>query len=87
MTPRYGSGPAPVAGPGGSYVVVPGDILTRIAFRFGVTVDAIVSTNHMANANMLYIGQVLVIIDEGDRSFGNQGDGDGGRYHRGDDQP
>jgi len=53
--------PAPVAGPGGSYVVVPGDILTRIAFRFGVTVDAIVSANHMANANMLYIGQVLVI--------------------------
>ena len=53
--------PAPAAGPGGSYVVQPGDILTRIAFRFGVTVDAIVTANHMANANLLSVGQVLVI--------------------------
>ena len=62
--------PAPAAGPGGSYVVVPGDILTRIAFRFGVTVDDIVSTNHMANANLLYVGQVLVIPGA---SVGNSG--------------
>ncbi|MEP7357662.1 MAG: LysM peptidoglycan-binding domain-containing protein, partial [Anaerolineales bacterium] len=54
-------GPAPVAGPGGSYVVQPGDILSRIAFRFGVTVEDIVATNHMANANLLSVGQVLVI--------------------------
>ena len=37
------------------------DILTRLAFRFGVTVEAIVTANHMANANLLRIGQVLVI--------------------------
>jgi LysM repeat protein len=59
--------PAPAAGPGGSYVVQPGDILTRIAFRFGVTVQAIVTANHMANANLLNVGQVLVIpgVDTG----------------------
>jgi LysM repeat protein len=53
--------PAPAAGPGGSYTVQPGDILTRIAFRFGVTVDAIVTASHMANPNLLSVGQVLVI--------------------------
>ena len=51
----------PAAGPGGSYVVQPGDILTRIAFRFGVTVDAIVTASHIVNANLLSVGQVLVI--------------------------
>ena len=53
--------PAPAAGPGGTYVVQPGDILTRIAFKFGVTVDAIVSASNMANANLLSVGQTLVI--------------------------
>ena len=53
--------PPPAAGPDGSYVVQPGDILTRIAFKFGVTVDAIVTANHMANPNLLSVGQSLVI--------------------------
>jgi LysM repeat protein len=59
--------PSPAAGPGGSYVVQPGDILSRIAFRFGVTVDAIVTASHLTNPNLLSVGQVLVIpgVDTG----------------------
>jgi LysM repeat protein len=53
--------PAPAAGPGGTYVVQTGDILTRIAYKFGVTVEAIVSANHMKDANLLSVGQTLVI--------------------------
>jgi LysM repeat protein len=53
--------PVPVAGPGGSYVVQPGDILTRIAFRFGVTVDDIIIANKISNPNLLSVGQLLII--------------------------
>lgn len=53
--------PPPAAGPGGSYVVQPGDILTRIAYKFGVTVAAIVSASHMANPDLLSVGQTLII--------------------------
>ena len=52
--------PAP-SGPDGTYAVQPGDILTRIAFKFGVTVDAIVSANHITNPNLLRVGQTLTI--------------------------
>lgn len=52
--------PAP-SGPDGSYTVQTGDILTRIAFKFGVTVEAIVSANHITNPNLLRVGQALTI--------------------------
>jgi LysM repeat protein len=47
--------------PGGTYVVQPGDILSRIAYKFGTTVEAIVAASHMSNPNLLSIGQVLTI--------------------------
>ena len=52
--------PAP-SGPDGTYTVQPGDILTRIAYKFGVTVDAIVAANHITNPNLLRVGQALTI--------------------------
>lgn len=43
------------------YVVQPGDFLATIAARFKTTVDAILSANYIANANLIYVGQRLVI--------------------------
>lgn len=43
------------------YVVKPGDTLYRIAGLYGVTVAALVSANNIANANLIYPNQVLVI--------------------------
>lgn len=45
----------------GTYVVQPGDTLTKIAQRFGTTVQALVQANNIANPNLIYVGQVLVI--------------------------
>lgn len=44
-----------------TYTVRPGDNLYRIALRHGVTVAAIVAANHLPNANLIHVGQVLVI--------------------------
>ena len=42
-----------------AYTVQPGDTLTRIAARFGVSVGELVSLNNLANPNALEVGQVL----------------------------
>jgi LysM repeat protein len=38
-----------------------GETLTAIAWRYGTTVWAIVVRNNLANPNLIYAGQVLVI--------------------------
>jgi LysM repeat protein len=43
------------------YVVQSGDTLYRIALRYRVTVSAIVAANNLSNANLIRVGQVLVI--------------------------
>jgi murein DD-endopeptidase MepM/ murein hydrolase activator NlpD len=43
------------------YTVQPGDTLGQIAVRFGVSVEQIVQENELANANLLEVGQALVI--------------------------
>lgn len=57
---------APHYAPGASrgpetYVVQPGDILSAIAERYSVSVEAIVAANNLANPNMLEVGQRLTI--------------------------
>lgn len=49
----------------GSYchLVRPGENLTMIAQRYGVTVSAIVRANNLPNPNLIYVGQCLVIPD------------------------
>lgn len=43
------------------YVVQPGDTLWAIAMRYGVTVDDLMQANGIQNANLLRVGQSLVI--------------------------
>ena len=43
------------------YTVVSGDTLSAIAKKYGTTVSAIVSLNGIADANKIYVGQVLKI--------------------------
>jgi LysM repeat protein len=45
-----------------SVIVQPGDTLTAIARRFGVSVERLVALNHLANANRIYEGQRLQLI-------------------------
>ena len=54
--------PQPTTPPtGGSYTVVAGDTLSRIALRYNTTVAALVQANNVVNPNLIYVGQVLVI--------------------------
>lgn len=56
--------PPPTQPPTGeqvTYTVVRGDTLSRIAARFGTTWQAIAAANNLANPNLIYAGQVLII--------------------------
>lgn len=44
-----------------THVVRPGDTLSLIAWRYGVTVWALASANHIYNLNLIYAGQTLCI--------------------------
>lgn len=61
----FGSATASAGGPwypcGGYHVVCPGETLTRIAWRYGVTVQALATANGIPNPNYIYAGQVLHI--------------------------
>ena len=48
----------------GAYTVQPGDTLTRIAARFGVSVSELVGLNNLANPNALEVGQVLTLAPD-----------------------
>lgn len=52
--------PAPPSS-GCSYVVRPGDTVSGIAYRHGVSTNAIVRANNLLNPNRIYAGQRLVI--------------------------
>ena len=56
--------PVPSATPttvGTEYVVQRGDTLARIAARFGTTVTAILRANNLANPDVIYVGQRLIV--------------------------
>ena len=44
-----------------AYTVVRGDTVSKLAIRFGTTVDAIVAANQIANPDLILVGQRLVI--------------------------
>lgn len=49
------------AAPIGEYVVVVGDTLGNIAARHHTTVQALMTANHLANSEIIYVGQRLII--------------------------
>jgi LysM repeat protein len=49
----------------GTYTVQPGDTVTSIAVKFGVTVQSLVQLNGIANPSLIFVGQVLVIPPTG----------------------
>jgi len=63
--PAPGATAAPTVAPtqvqGLRYVVQPGDNYYRIARRFGVSVQSILTANRVTNPNLLYVGTVLII--------------------------
>ncbi len=48
-------------GPCIQYTVVKGDTLSKIARRYGTTVQILVDLNHIKNRNLIHVGQVLLI--------------------------
>ncbi len=58
VIPGQGGESAPTSG---TYVVVGGDTLARIASAHGTTVSAIVTANNIANPNVIRIGQQLLV--------------------------
>lgn len=51
----------PRAAGGIQYTVQPGDTLWALSRRFGTSVSAIAQLNHIANPDLIYVGQVLTI--------------------------
>lgn len=59
--------PAPATG---TYTVVRGDTLGRIAARHGTTIAALVAANQIANPNLIRVGQVLTVPSGGSSGGG-----------------
>ena len=49
------------ASPQNTYYVQAGDTLSGIASKFGTTVSSLVSLNHIANPNVIYVGQKIIL--------------------------
>jgi LysM repeat protein len=60
-TPRPNP-PTAVPGPTTqTYLVLPGDTLSRISLRFGVPISRIARANNIVNWNWIFAGQRLII--------------------------
>jgi LysM repeat protein len=60
-TPRPTSTPTPAVAQDQTYIVVAGDRLARIAQTYGVTLACLVRANRIVNADLIYVGQQLLI--------------------------
>lgn len=54
-----------------TYTVVKGDTLSEIAAKYGTTVQALASANNIADVNLIYVGQKLVIPSGSSGSAGS----------------
>jgi LysM repeat protein len=50
--------PAPIAG---THTVMPGETLSQIARRYGLTVDDLIRANNITNPSLITVGQVLMV--------------------------
>jgi LysM repeat protein len=53
--------PAPAPAPGGTYTIKPGDTISSIAARHGVSAQAVLSANKLGWSSIIYPGQTLTI--------------------------
>ena len=53
--------PAPIREPTAPYVVRPGDTLSEIAFRYGVSIDDLQLLNELPDPHLIAVGQTLVV--------------------------
>jgi LysM repeat protein len=58
------------AGSAYCHVVKAGETLAQIAWRYGVSVDALAAANNLWNPNLIYVGQCLVIPGGGAPDYG-----------------
>ena len=56
-----GEAPPPSGAMGREYVVQAGDTLSAVAWRYGIAVSSLTQANGIANPNLIYVGQRLVI--------------------------
>jgi LysM repeat protein len=66
-------GPGSASGGTSTYTVEAGDTLSALALRFGTTVDSLVSLNHIADANLIVVGQRLAVDGHDSASAGSTG--------------
>jgi LysM repeat protein len=59
--PPATAAPSSPAASGQKYVVEPGDTLSAIAEKFGVTMQQIIDANRLQNPDVLLVGQELII--------------------------
>lgn len=72
--PVVGSPSAPIAPPTApsSYTIRSGDTITSIAKKFNVTVEAILTANHLTSSSIIYAGRTIVIPGISTASVGGQ---------------
>lgn len=51
----------PTPTPAGLYIIQPGDTLSELAAAYGTTVEEILITNSLSNANEVQVGQAIII--------------------------
>ena len=51
-----------------------GDSLSKIAKRYGTTVDALVRINELCDANQIFVGQVILLEDPEAEQLAEEGD-------------
>ncbi len=56
-----------------NYTIVSGDTLSGIASKFGVSMDSLVAANGIANPNLIYAGQTIVIPGGGSSNTTSSG--------------
>jgi FOG: LysM repeat len=61
LAPGATTAPTPVAQEGGRYTIVKGDTISRIAARFGVSVQSVLSANGLSWSSIIYPGQTIAI--------------------------
>lgn len=61
LSPGATTATVPIAQEGGRYTIVKGDTISRVAARFGVPVESVLSANGLSWSSIIYPGQTIAI--------------------------